>query len=82
MTLKKGIDCMKGLIIAMLRFYQVALSPYLGGRCRFVPSCSAYAIDAVQSDGARRGLAAAFFRLLRCHPFGGGGFDPHLPRHK
>ena len=68
---------MKVFIIAMLRFYQVALSPYLGGRCRFVPSCSAYAIDAVRESGPWRGLYAAFRRLLRCHPFGGGGFDPY-----
>lgn len=68
---------MKSLVITLLRLYQAALSPFLGARCRFVPSCSTYAIDAVKEDGVWRGLRAAGLRLLRCHPFGGHGFDPY-----
>jgi putative membrane protein insertion efficiency factor len=70
---------MKGFIISMLRFYQGALSPWLGGRCRFAPSCSEFARLAVETDGVR-GLGAAFRRFLRCHPLGGSGFDPYIKR--
>jgi putative membrane protein insertion efficiency factor len=72
---------MKRIILGLLRFYQLALSPYWGGRCRFVPSCSAYAIDAVTRDGVWRGLWAMARRLSRCHPLGGSGWDPY-PGHK
>ena len=64
------------LLIAMVRAYQVALSPWLGGHCRFVPTCSAYFIEAVQRKGALRGTAAGLWRIFRCHPFGKGGYDP------
>lgn len=71
---------MKGLIIAILRFYQGAVSPLLGGRCRFVPSCSEYAALAVREDGVLAGLLAAARRVGRCHPLGGSGFDPYISR--
>jgi putative membrane protein insertion efficiency factor len=61
---------------AAIRAYQVCLSPFLGGACRFAPSCSAYAHEAVGRHGARRGLALALRRVARCHPFHPGGFDP------
>jgi len=70
-------NSVKSIIIAILRFYQMAISPYLGGRCRFVPSCSAYAVDAVRQAGVARGLIATARRLLRCHPLGGSGFEPY-----
>lgn len=73
---------MKGFIIATLRFYQAAVSPWLGGRCRFVPSCSEHVLIAVQQDGVRAGLRAAFRRLLRCHPLMSAGFDPYISRSK
>lgn len=67
------------LLIAALRGYQAWLSPLfaaLGARCRFEPSCSQYAVDAVQTRGPLRGLGLAVWRLLRCNPFNAGGYDP------
>jgi len=64
------------LILAMIGFYQAAVSPWLGPACRFTPSCSAYAEEAVRKHGAAKGSWLAAKRLLRCHPWGGGGFDP------
>ena len=67
------------LLIAALRSYQAWLSPLfaaLGARCRFEPSCSQYAVDAVQARGPLRGLGLAAWRLLRCNPFNAGGYDP------
>lgn len=56
--------------------YRALLAPLVGGYCRFAPSCSLYAAEAVQRHGARRGSALALRRLLRCHPFHPGGVDP------
>ena len=64
------------ILIALIRLYQLMLSPFLGGACRFVPSCSAYAREAIERHGALGGSWLALRRLLRCHPFGGSGFDP------
>lgn len=64
------------ILIALIRFYQLTLSSVLGGACRFVPSCSAYAREAIERHGAVRGSWLAVRRLSRCHPFGGSGFDP------
>lgn len=66
-------------LVRGLRGYQLVISPILhlfGGGCRFEPTCSQYAILAVERDGAVRGGWRAFLRLLRCHPFSTGGFDP------
>jgi len=60
----------------MVRVYQATLGPLLGGGCRFHPSCSEYAVEAIERHGAARGGRLAARRLLRCHPFGGGGYDP------
>lgn len=65
--------------IVLVRAYQLALSPFAGGACRFTPSCSDYAIQAIQEHGAVRGLGLAFRRVGRCHPLGSSGFDP-VPR--
>ncbi|MCL4811798.1 MAG: membrane protein insertion efficiency factor YidD [Vicinamibacteraceae bacterium] len=62
--------------IASVRGYQVLLSPLVGGQCRFTPSCSEYAIEALEAHGARRGTWLALRRIARCHPFGGWGHDP------
>lgn len=67
---------MQRMLIALLRFYKLAISPYLGDRCRFYPSCSDYARDAIQYHGAARGTCLAIKRLCRCHPFSAGGVDP------
>lgn len=63
----------------LVRAYQVGLSPFLGRRCRFIPSCSQYAHDAVGSYGLWRGSHLALRRLARCHPFHPGGYDPVPP---
>lgn len=59
-----------------VRVYQVALSPVFGGQCRYYPSCSAYALEALERHGARRGAWLAARRIGRCHPFRPGGYDP------
>lgn len=59
-----------------MRFYQLALSPYLGGQCRFHPTCSQYALDALEAYGLWRGLGKALLRVAKCHPWHPGGFDP------
>jgi putative membrane protein insertion efficiency factor len=64
------------ILSVLVRLYQLTLSPLLGGQCRFYPSCSAYALDALAIHGAVRGSALAGKRLLRCHPWNPGGYDP------
>ncbi|MBK9384001.1 MAG: membrane protein insertion efficiency factor YidD [Planctomycetes bacterium] len=66
-------------MIALVRFYQRVLSPLKGPSCRFHPSCSHYAVEALQTHGPLRGLWYALRRLLRCQPFARGGFDPVPP---
>ena len=65
----------RGLIF-LARLYQGSLSGILGGQCRYVPTCSEYFIEAVGRHGALRGLAKGLWRILRCHPFSKGGYDP------
>lgn len=67
---------MKTVLLGFLRFYRYAISPMLGRNCRFHPSCSEYAIEAVQRYGALRGGWLAARRVGRCHPFHPGGYDP------
>jgi hypothetical protein len=67
------------LALAMIRCYQLVLSPFLGGACRFVPSCSVYARDAIAVHGVRRGTWLAIRRLSRCHPLAKPGLDPVPP---
>ncbi|MFQ5514362.1 MAG: membrane protein insertion efficiency factor YidD [Myxococcota bacterium] len=62
-------------MIAVLRMYQLVLSPFLGGACRYVPSCSEYAVAVIRREGVLRGLPRAVSRLLRCSPLGGRGLD-------
>lgn len=64
------------LVRAMIRLYQITLSPFIGNQCRFHPSCSNYALQAIDRWGAIRGSWLALRRLGRCHPFHEGGFDP------
>jgi uncharacterized protein len=61
---------------ALVRGYQMAVSPYLPRACRFVPTCSQYALEALDRYGAAKGLYLAVRRILRCHPFHKGGYDP------
>ncbi|MGH8892072.1 MAG: membrane protein insertion efficiency factor YidD [Actinomycetes bacterium] len=67
------------ILVLPIRAYQVVLSPLLGPRCRFYPSCSAYAVEALRTHGPVRGTLLAGRRLLRCHPWNPGGIDP-VPR--
>ena len=62
--------------ILPIRLYQLCLSPLLPPSCRFVPTCSAYAIEAITKYGALKGSALALWRILRCNPFSKGGYDP------
>ena len=66
------------LLIAFVRGYQVVLSPLLPAACRYYPSCSAYAVEALEKHGAWRGSWLAVKRIARCHPFRAGGYD-HVP---
>lgn len=65
----------RSILIGLIRVYQKVLSPYLGGNCRFYPSCSEYAVQTIRKDGAFRGTLKAGWRLLRCNPFSKGGID-------
>jgi len=64
------------ILIAVIRFYRSAISPWTPPACRFTPTCSAYAMEAVRRHGAGRGSWLALRRIGRCHPFGGHGHDP------
>lgn len=66
----------RGLLIGLIRVYRATLSGWLGGQCRFYPSCSHYAEDAIRMHGATKGSILATWRVLRCNPFGKGGIDP------
>ncbi len=67
---------MKSLFLVLIRIYQLCISPLTGPHCRYYPTCSAYAIEAVEKYGVIRGGILAVKRILRCHPFHNGGYDP------
>lgn len=64
------------LLVLPIRFYQVAISPHTPPACRFTPTCSQYAIEAIRKHGPFKGLYLAVKRILRCNPWGGSGYDP------
>ncbi len=71
---------MNKVFITLIRVYQIFISPMLGQRCKYYPSCSNYAIGALREHGVIRGTGLASWRLLRCNPFSNGGYDPVPPR--
>jgi len=74
--MKEDEDLIKRSLIALIDLYKKAVSPYLPDACRFTPTCSAYAKEAVLKHGVLKGGWLAFYRVLRCNPFGKGGYDP------
>lgn len=68
-------------LIAMVRLYQLTLSPIIGGQCKYLPSCSNYCIEAIQTRGPLVGTLLSAWRLVRCNPLSKGGYDP-VPRRK
>ncbi len=66
----------KRFLILIVRFYQYSISPYTPASCRYTPTCSQYAIEALQRHGVIKGGWLALKRILRCHPWGGHGYDP------
>ena len=68
--------CLSTIFLGLIRFYQVAISPHTPPSCRFTPTCSQYAIEAIRKHGPFKGLYLAIRRILRCHPWGGSGYDP------
>ena len=62
--------------LKLIKFYRVCISPYLGSHCRYTPTCSQYAYEAITKYGILKGGWLALKRLLRCHPWGGSGYDP------
>ncbi len=69
----------KRFLIALVRFYQKGISPFTMPSCRYMPTCSSYAVEALEVHGALRGSWLAVRRILRCHPWGGHGYDPVPP---
>ena len=70
------MELLKKLFLLLIRFYQVGISPFIGPHCRFQPTCSQYAIIAINRYGVGKGTYLAVRRLLKCHPFHKGGYDP------
>lgn len=74
------MNVISSILILPIRFYQAAISPFLPKACRFEPTCSSYAMEALRVHGPLRGSWLAIRRILRCHPWGGCGFDPVPPK--
>ena len=66
---------MRTVLLALVRFYRLAVSPWLAPRCRYLPTCSEYALEAIKRHGALHGTGLAVRRIARCHPWGGSGID-------
>ena len=74
--MEKNKSALRKVLIALVRFYQAVISSVIAPRCRFVPTCSQYAIEAINCHGSAKGCWLTVKRLLKCHPFCAGGFDP------
>lgn len=68
------------ILLILIRIYQLFLSPYVGQNCRFLPTCSNYAIEAITVHGSFKGIVLTIIRLCKCHPFHEGGLDPVPPK--
>jgi putative membrane protein insertion efficiency factor len=75
-TLAKYGEKMRRIMISLIKLYQTILSPFVGQHCRFYPSCSSYALEALEKHGTLRGLWLSIKRVSRCHPWHEGGVDP------
>ena len=73
---------MKAILLAVIRFYRRHMSPHLPDMCRYYPTCSVYAIQAIETHGAVKGSLLALWRLLRCNPLSAGGYDPVPPKRR
>ncbi len=73
---------MKNLLKMLIKFYQTFLSPFCSGCCRYRPTCSQYMLEAIETHGILKGVFLGIKRLLRCHPWGGSGYDPVPPKRK
>ncbi len=71
---------MKRVLLAVIRFYRRHISPHLPPMCRYYPTCSCYAVEAIETYGALKGTLLAAWRVLRCNPFSAGGYDPVPPK--
>jgi putative membrane protein insertion efficiency factor len=78
-VLPSGSTLLRALLIAPIRFYRYFLSPWVGQSCRFTPTCSVYAIQAIERHGPLHGTYLGFRRICRCHPYSPGGVDPVPP---
>jgi putative membrane protein insertion efficiency factor len=74
--MKKILKCLGLPFIGLIKLYQWIISPMLGPKCRFTPTCSTYALQAIEKYGPFKGLWLAVKRISRCHPLGGSGYDP------
>ena len=74
--MKKILKCLGLPFIGLIKLYQWIISPMLGPKCRFTPTCSTYVLQAIEKYGPFKGLWLALKRISRCHPFGGSGYDP------
>ena len=70
------MNSLKTFFISLIKFFKIFLSPFLGANCRYVPTCSDYAIQAIEQKGIIKGIYISCKRVLRCHPFGNSGYDP------
>ena len=71
---------LKKIVLLFIKFYQVFISPFLGKNCRFIPTCSAYTYEAIEIHGIIKGLYLGMKRILKCHPYNAGGYDPVPPK--
>ena len=77
---QRHIRLAQKILIKIIRLYQIMISPFIGARCRFVPTCSCYGIEALKTHGLLKGGWLTLKRVLKCHPLNAGGFDPVPPK--